>query len=174
MKSCLWIIGLALLLCPFVGCRELEEFKAQAMLEEQNKALAKRYYKEWTSKNLEALREILSPEYVWHTGEQDLSLEQTLKVAEEQKAAFTDRNIRIDDLIASGDRVVMCGVGSATLNVDIQGNPTKGKKFESKGIDILRIENGKIVESWEVFDTLSFYQQLGFELKFKEEETSLN
>ncbi len=39
-----------------------------------------------------------------------------------------------------------------------------------EGIIIDRIENGKIVETWEVADLLSLYKQLGMELKPKEAE----
>jgi predicted ester cyclase len=39
-----------------------------------------------------------------------------------------------------------------------------------EGIFVNRIENGKIVETWEVADLLSLYEQLGMELKPKEEK----
>jgi hypothetical protein len=50
MKNLSMILPLALILCFMVGCQdkaamaELEEFKAQAAVEEQNKALVMRYF----------------------------------------------------------------------------------------------------------------------------------
>ena len=38
--------------------------------------------------------------------------------------------------------------------------PTR-KKFTITGVSIKRIFNGKIVESWAVYDLLDFYKQLG-------------
>jgi len=36
-----------------------------------------------------------------------------------------------------------------------------GKKFTMTGVSIKRIVNGKIKESWAVYDMLDFYKQLG-------------
>ena len=48
--------------------------------------------------------------------------------------------------------------------------PPTGNKVEVGGIDIIRIENGKIVEDWEDADVLGWMMQLGMELKPKEEK----
>ncbi len=50
------------------------------------------------------------------------------------------------------------------------GIPATGNKYESSGILINRIENGKIVEAREELDQLGMMMQLGMELKPKEEE----
>ena len=49
------------------------------------------------------------------------------------------------------------------------GIPATGNKIESSGILIARIENGKVVEQREEFDMMGFMQQLGMELKPREE-----
>jgi predicted ester cyclase len=36
-----------------------------------------------------------------------------------------------------------------------------GRRMETKGFTIHRIEDGKIVEEWEAYDNLSVLQQLG-------------
>jgi predicted ester cyclase len=43
-----------------------------------------------------------------------------------------------------------------------------GNKLVLGGIEILRFENGKIVESWEALNYLSLFVALGFELKPKQ------
>jgi predicted ester cyclase len=50
------------------------------------------------------------------------------------------------------------------------GVPATGNKYETSGILISRIENGKVAEQREDFDMLGFMQQLGMELKPKEAE----
>jgi hypothetical protein len=74
MKKLFMILPLTLILCFMVGCQdksamaELEEFKAQAALEEQNKA-AFRYMMEETDKgNYSAWDEVCSADYVSHWG----------------------------------------------------------------------------------------------------------
>jgi predicted ester cyclase len=39
--------------------------------------------------------------------------------------------------------------------------PPTGRQIEVKGITISRVEGGKIVEEWQVYDNLSLMQQLG-------------
>ncbi len=53
---------------------------------------------------------------------------------------------------------------------DLGGIPATGVKTEAGGIEIFHIEDGKIVEVWEISDTLGIMQQLGMELKPKEEK----
>ncbi len=177
MKKLLMIIPLVFLLCFTFGCQdkeamaELEAMKAQAEVEEQNKALFTRYYEAWFKGDIEALKEIFSPDYVWHQAPgQDLSLEETIEEAKQQMVMFSDRSFSEEVIIAKGDKAVLLCINRGTHTGDVEGFPATGKKFESSGIEIIRVESGKIVESWEVYDNLSYYQQLGMELKPKEGE----
>ena len=148
---------------------QLEEFKAQAQVEEQNKAIVMQYYEAWYSGDIEALKEIFSPDYVWHASGQDLSLEETIESLKQQMAMIPDRTISNEDIIVKGDKVIVRFTFKGTHEGDIEGFPATGLKVESKGIEIVRAENGKVVESWEIFDRLGFMQKLGMELKPKQE-----
>jgi steroid delta-isomerase-like uncharacterized protein len=160
-----------------VGCQdkeamaELEAMKAQAAVEEQNKTLFKQYYDAWLKGDIEALKEILSPDYVWHTGlEPDLSLEETIEHVKIQMVMYSSRTYSEEDIIAKGDKVVLRYIIRGAHTGDVDGFPATGNRFETSGIEIIRIENGKIVESWEAYDDLGHYEQLGMELKPKETE----
>jgi predicted ester cyclase len=48
-----------------------------------------------------------------------------------------------------------------THSKDFQGMPATGKQIEMQVIDILRVEDGKIMERWGVADNLAMMQQLG-------------
>ncbi len=176
MKKLCMILPLALILCLMVGCQdketmaELEAMKAQAEVEEQNIALIMRQYEAWNSGDVEAIKEIFSPDYVFHSGSQDFSKEQMIEFLKPQMEAWPDRTFSVEDILAKGDKVVSKFIFKGTHEGDIEGIPATGKKVENPGIEIWQVENGKIVESWEVSDTLSFYKQLGFELKPKEGE----
>jgi steroid delta-isomerase-like uncharacterized protein len=178
MKKLYLILPLALILCFIVGCQdkeamaELEAFKAQAEIEEQNKDLVKRHYEAWNSGDVEALKEIFSPGYFYHSPSgQDVSLEQMIENLKPQMARFPDRIFNVEDILAVGDKVVSRYIFKGTHEGDFEGLlPATGKKFEITGIEIWRVENGKIVESWDALDTLGLFQQLGMELKPKEGE----
>jgi len=109
MKKLHLILPLALILCFMVGCQdkeamaELEAMKAQAAVEEQNKTLVKQYYDAFLKGDIETLKEILSPEYVWHSGfEPDFSLEETLEEIKIQMVMYSNRTYSVEDLIAEG------------------------------------------------------------------------
>ena len=61
MKKLYMILPLVFLLCFMVGCQdkaamaELEEFKVQAEVEEQNKELVNRYSEAWSKGDIEAV-----------------------------------------------------------------------------------------------------------------------
>ncbi len=78
--------------------------------------------------------------------------------------AFPDAHWHIEDMIAEGDKVVTRWVGRGTQTEELQGDPPippTGKAVVVPGIWIHRIADGKIVESWNVWDTLGMLQQLG-------------
>jgi len=177
MKRHLPVISLVFLLCFASGCQdkaamaELEAFKSQAALEEQNKAIYARYMGAWIRGDAEALKTIFSPGYVWRAPSGEMaSLEQTLGHLEKQVAMFSDRTVSNEEIIAKGDRVIGRYVLEASHTGSVEGLPATGNKIKSMGIEIIRIENGRIVEAWEVFDSLGLFQQLGYELKPKATE----
>ena len=67
----------------------------------------------------------------------------------------------IADIFSTADRVVVRWTGSGTHVGEVNGIPATGKKIRVDAITIHRMEGGKIAESWEVWDTLGFLQQLG-------------
>jgi len=162
-----------------VGCQdkeamaELEEFKAQAEVEQQNKALVLQWYEELGKGNIEKGFEVCAPDYRLYfpsnTGT-PLTKEQNLEIALQTFQAFPDTVHEIKDIVAVDDKVIVRGVDIATHTQEFQGFPPTGKKLEVSWLIIFRFEEGKIVEAWEEFDSLGWMQQLGMELKPKEEE----
>ena len=181
MKKHYMILTLVLILCFMVGCQdkeamaELEAMKAQAEIEEQNKALVMRYFGAVESGDLEAVKEIFSPDFILHhTTGQDLSLEKTIETVKKQneqaKVMFPDVTLSNEDTIVNGDKAVLMFTFKGTHTGDIEGIPATGNAVEGRSITILRFENGKIAEGWQESNVLRLYQQLGMELKPKEEE----
>ncbi len=84
--------------------------------------------------------------------------------------AFPDRTSSIEDIIAEEDKVVVRYVHRTIYKEGIEVFTATGNEIEMNGINIFRIENGRIVEDWHSPDRLSFFQQLGMELKPKEEK----
>ena len=179
MKKLYFVLPLTLILCFIVGCQdkeamaELEEFKAQAEVEEQNKDVVRKMFEASNKGDFETYKEVLAPDFVYYfplRSTKPMSREETIEMVKMLHNAFPDITLSIEELIATGDKVIMRFIERGTHKGEFMGIPATGNKYETSGISIFRIENGKIVEDKEDFDMLGLYQQLGMELKPKEAE----
>ena len=75
--------------------------------------------------------------------------------------AFPDYRIEIEHMAAEDDRVAARFRQYGTHEGDLFGIPATGKKAEWTEMGILRIADGKIVESWYDVDMAGLMQQLG-------------
>ena len=179
MKKLSMILPLVLILCFMVGCRdkeakaELEEFKAQAEVEAQNKELARKMFEALGKEDFETYKELLAPDYAYYfpsRSTKPMSLEETIEIRKMLQKAFPDISWSMEELIATEDKTIIRFIERGTHEGEYMGIPATGNKYENSGILISRIENGKVVEQWEELDLLGLMQQLGVELKPKEEE----
>jgi steroid delta-isomerase-like uncharacterized protein len=178
MKKLLLILPLALILCFTVGCQdkaamtELEEFRAQATVEEQNKALVRSVFDELNKQNDAVYDELYAPEYGWNfpaNNPKALTREEEAGFVKLLWEAFPDIRWEIAEMVASGDRVVARFTVSGTHEAEYQGIPPTGNMFETGGVWMARIKDGKLVEAREEADALGWMQQLGMELTPKKE-----
>ncbi len=80
-----------------------------------------------------------------------------LRQAKQSFVTFPDLTFEIQHTIAERDLVTMHW--RATGTAASTGNPTI-----VEGISIFRMDEGKIVESWDIVDRLGMLQQLGFKI----------
>jgi len=59
------------------------------------------------------------------------------------------------------DKVVVRWTGSGVHIGELNGIPPTGRPIRVDAITVHRMASGKIAETWEVWDTLGFLQQLG-------------
>jgi len=130
-------------------------------MSEENKALVVRFVEEfWSSGNLAAADELMSPDVVIHSPEVGgiaglKAFNGTLR------AAFPDWHSTPEELIAEGDRVVERWTGRGTHRGHFQGIPPTGNRVAVPGVVFYRVEDGAIAEFRGSFDMLSMLQQLG-------------
>lgn len=113
-------------------------------------------------RNLEAAVECIGSTYVDHNDEKAGRGQEVLRAhVAAMRQTFPDFSIKIEDMIAEGDRVVTRVIGSGThTGVWMQIEPT-GSIVHVKGINIDRIADGRIVEHWGEADTIGMLMQMG-------------
>ena len=106
----------------------------------------------------------VTPDVVWHGGSLG-----TVRGAEALAGllrvfigALPDLQAEEQDVIASGDLVVLRLVVTATQQGDLLGIPATRRKVRWDAIDVYRInDDGKITEEWAADDMAAFASQLG-------------
>lgn len=131
---------------------------------ENGKAIARRFTKDlWDKGELSVADEIIAPDFVDHdpVSGQGPGLKGYKEMVGAFRAAFPDLRVKNEDVIAEGDKVAARWTARGTHNGVLMNIPPTGKQVMLKGIDVLRIEGGKIVERWGEFDALGMLHQLG-------------
>jgi steroid delta-isomerase-like uncharacterized protein len=177
MKNPILVVSLVLLLCFAFGCQnkaekaELEKFRTQANIEEQNMALYRKTIEEMNKGNLEFYRETMAPDYVYYTpsaNPKPMSSDEVISMLKTNLEGFPDAHWSIEEQAAAGDVVISRMVARATHTATWQGFPPTGNKITFSIINWCRLRDGKIVEEREEWDILGFMEQLGMELQPKE------
>ena len=85
----------------------------------------------------------------------------SMQVLQAFNAALPDHVTEVKDEIVADDKVVYRWETRGTHNGDFFGVPPTGKQLLSRGVTIMKIENGRVAEVWESIDILGLMQQMG-------------
>ena len=130
---------------------------------EQNKKIMSRMIDEvWNQGFLPAADELFAPDHTSPSAPQLPPGSDGVKILVKMfREAMPDYHMNIDLMVADENQVVGRFTQSGTHSGgDLMGMKASGRKATWTEIGVLRIENGKIVESWYEVDMLSMIQQL--------------
>lgn len=134
---------------------------------EAEKRLAQRSLEMWASNAADNPDEIFSKDYVNHQepyaagSVASVGLDGWMAIVTENHTAFSDFQVEILMQIAEGDLVATRWRFSATQTGTYLGHPPTGKRATWTGVQIDRIADGKIIESWVDWDKYAMFDQLG-------------
>lgn len=133
------------------------------MSTEQNKAIVLQFYKAFDSRDIDQALALLAPNFVAHLAgvSEPLDDEGFKQFGMKFYLAFTNGQHAFDEVLVENNKVVTCGMFTATHIGDFQGLPPTGKQIKLSIMHIDRVESGKIVEHWGQGDALGLMQQLG-------------
>jgi serine phosphatase RsbU (regulator of sigma subunit)/ketosteroid isomerase-like protein len=129
----------------------LEEETAVSSAEE-NMALARRFMEARVKGDLDAMDEMMAPDFVNRTSllsVQEPDREGVKWATAQFSAAMSNASVHIEDQIAQGDKVVTRSVVHATHDRgELMGVAPSGRELAFMPFFIHRIEGGKIAEEW--------------------------
>jgi steroid delta-isomerase-like uncharacterized protein len=129
---------------------------------ERNKEAKKRYFDAFNAQDLEAIDELFAPDYVLHlAGAPDVQGSESLRQMVAQSFSnLSDAILRVEDMVAEGDKVVTRWTMTATHSGEFMGVPPTDRRLTMSGIIIDRFVDGRVVEAWESFDMYGLMAQL--------------
>jgi len=135
------------------------------MTEEQNKAVAHRFFDEVVSQgNLDLVDVICAADYRLHatlSGTEAIDRDQLKELVRSWRSSFEGGRIAIEDIVAEGDLVAARMRETGTHTGEFKGVQATGRKVSYGSMTFLRIRDGKIVEHWGLLDMPTLLQQIG-------------
>lgn len=133
-----------------------------------NLSIARRLYDGWNERAFEELADYGAEDaelVVVGTGDVFKGREGSLQYNQNWADAFPDGRITVDNLVASGDTVVVeftgKGTHTGTLRTSMGDIPATGKSLTLKLCDVLEFRDGKVARQRSYFDSGSMMAQLG-------------
>jgi steroid delta-isomerase-like uncharacterized protein len=130
---------------------------------EDNKRLVRRMREELlSSRDLDRVDQYFAPHFVSHDNPPGLpeGREGVRAFFAMFQRAMSDVTVEIDQLVAEGDWVVAATTTRGTHTGELLGIPPTDRQVAVGGIDMVRIEDGLIVEHRGLTDTVGLMRQL--------------
>jgi serine phosphatase RsbU (regulator of sigma subunit)/predicted ester cyclase len=143
-------------------------------VEEKNKALIRRFFEALDEGNLDAIEEMLAPDFVDHSPlpDQEPGREGYKLLLAEDRAALSDVRTTIEYQATDGDDMVISRVIMRSIHDrgELMGIAPTGQERVSTGILIHRIVEGQIAEEWSESSGLASLMEKRLEEEARERE----
>lgn len=131
------------------------------MSTEQNQAVLRQVIAEAFNKgNYQALQDHFDPNFIEHQFGLHPTIEGMQQDIQFLRTAFPDFALTVEDMVAEGDKVWVRMTARGTNRGGFMV-PPNGKTFEIAVFDVVRFEDGKVVEHWGAPDRFALLVQLG-------------
>jgi predicted ester cyclase len=132
---------------------------------EQNKAVIRRFFDAWNSRQPDAFDDLVAPNVVRHCeatpGVEARNLDQVKEFLQQDTAVFPDSVQTIKFLVAEGNLVATWTTYEGTQQGAMGPFQPSGRKARFDFGAVFRIEAGKIAEWWVTWDNMTILRALG-------------
>ena len=156
----LGILGGTAFLAPVRIGLAAEECSAATRAEAIGSALLDKYVAAVNAHDTTSFPELHTESYIQHSGRSPNGLAAQIETFRGIFGRMPDVQMRVEDRIIAGDKVVARMSFSATHTQPLQGIAPTGRRFTLRTIDIWRVENGKFAEHWDIVDYQGLQKQL--------------
>jgi predicted ester cyclase len=155
----LGIAGAATLVAPRRGLAA-EDCAPRLRAEAVGAALLGKYVAALNARDTSSFPEIHTESYIQHSGRSASGLAAQIENFRGIFGRMPDLQVRVEDSIFAGDRIVARMSYAATHTQPLAGIAPTGRRFTLRTIDIWRVEDGKLAEHWDLVDFAGLQRQL--------------
>lgn len=130
------------------------------MTTENNKEIVRMFFRIYDTHDYALATSCMAADYMDHSLPQVRSMDDAIAILKSTHRSFPDIHVIIDDLIAEEDLVVFRGHFIATHCDDFLGHPASGARIEFEAIEIFKVKESKIVESWGYWPSADILRQI--------------
>jgi predicted ester cyclase len=124
-----------------------------------NKELVKRFFNEvLTQKKTGVIDEIFHPEFTHYSFPANQTMKDSVNIF---VSGFPDLKANVEEVLGEGDTVSTRGYWTGSHKGEFMGIPATSKNVNVKYIDMWKIKDGKLYESWVQMDITGLMHQLG-------------
>jgi steroid delta-isomerase-like uncharacterized protein len=165
MKKIYGLLALVAVLAmglPFTSCKNATQEAAELSI--KNKAICRKTITAMNNGDLTLLDTAFAADYVEHSPD-PMATSKGLPALKEMytmmRTAFPDIKIEVINAVAEGDHVIIHQTLTGTNTGSMGGMPATGKAVKADGVDMFIVKDGKIVEHWAVYDSMTMMTQMG-------------
>lgn len=132
------------------------------MSTETNKSVVHQWLDLWNDHALDQLGALVAPSYIHHTSSgQDVTFDGFVQGFGWILRAYPDMHYTIEHMLAESDLVAVYLIGQGTLQGEFFGVAPAGQASIFRGVYHCRVQDGKILEDWDIFDLMTALARLG-------------
>jgi steroid delta-isomerase-like uncharacterized protein len=125
------------------------------MVDADNKAVARGFVQAiFNEGKIDEAKNFVTPDIIYHGLEEVKGLENFKQWVAEDRKAFPDMHITIEDAFGEQDKLAMRWNLKGTFAKELRGSQPSHEKFETQGVEIFHFQDGKIKEAWTIFGSM--------------------
>jgi len=129
------------------------------MADTDNKAVARGFVQAiFNEGKIDEVKNFVTPDLIYHGLEEVKGLENFKQWVAEDRKAFPDMQITIEDAFGEQDKLAMRWNLKGTFAKELHGSQPSHEKFETQGVEIFQFQDGKIKEAWTIFGSMDSFK----------------
>jgi predicted SnoaL-like aldol condensation-catalyzing enzyme len=125
-----------------------------------NKQLVLDFFSIYEDHRYDRMPELIASSYADHSPAGARNPDDVVRTLQSVKRAFPDLQLKVLDVIAEGDRVMVRASFSGTHSADYMDTVAKHRHLEWEALELFRIADHRIVESWGTWPAQQMLEQM--------------